>query len=304
MGIPVAIFAHRRAGHLAACLAALRQDRTADSAEVTVFCDGARKMAEAAAVKAVRDVARQAVDDGGFASLRVVERERNLGLAASITGGVSDMLEQYDRVVVVEDDIIAGPWFLTYCADALETYAGDPLVASAHAYVYPVREMLPDTFFLRGADCWGWATWRRSWPAFRHDSAALLREIDARDARREFDLDGTLGYSAMLADHAAGRRDTWAARWHASAWLAGMHTLYPGRPLVANHGNDGSGANCGDVDVYAVDPTGERIPVVRQPIVEDRRARAAFVDFHRRIHSPWQILRRRLVRALGGGRGP
>lgn len=302
MSIPVAIFAYRRPNHLSACLAALRSDRAANEADVTIFCDGARNQDDAEGVSAVQNVAHGAARNGGFRSLRVIRRDRNLGLAGSIIGGVTQMLAEGDRVVVVEEDIIAGPWFLTYCADALETYANDTRVASVHAYVYPVGRRLPETFFLRGADCWGWATWRRAWAAFRCDSAALLAEIDARGQRHDFDLDGSISFSAMLRDHAEGKRDTWAARWHASAWLDGMHTLYPGRPLVANHGVDGSGANCGPDDVYAVTPTSERILVRRQTVEEDLAARRAFADFHRRLASPWRRLRRTAARILGSHR--
>ena len=49
----------------------------------------------------------------------------------------------------------------------------------------------------------------------------------------------------MLEGQIAGSNNSWAIRWYASAFLAGKLTLYPGRSLVQNIGNDDSGTHCG-----------------------------------------------------------
>ena len=46
-------------------------------------------------------------------------------------------------------------------------------VASIHGYIYPI-DGLPETFFIRGADCWGWATWKRAWNIFEADGQKLF----------------------------------------------------------------------------------------------------------------------------------
>ena len=43
----------------------------------------------------------------------------------------------------------------------LELYKNNNKVSSIHGYSYPTKK-LPDYFFLKGADCWGWATWSRA----------------------------------------------------------------------------------------------------------------------------------------------
>ena len=50
----------------------------------------------------------------------------------------------------------------------------------------------------------------------------------------------------MLRGQIEGLNDSWAVRWYASAFLADKLTLYPGRTLVHNIGNDGSGTHSGD----------------------------------------------------------
>lgn len=268
---PIALFAYRRPDHLAACLAALAACPEASGSPLVVFCDGPRSDTDAAAVAEVRRIARAAT---GFASVDVVERETNLGLAASVIDGIGAVLAEHERVVVVEDDLVVSPDFLRYLNTGLDLYADETRVVSIHAYVYAVRDPLPATFFLRGADCWGWATWRRGWAVFDPDGADLLRRLRASGQQHAFDLDGSYPYAAMLADQVAGRVDSWAVRWYASAFLADLLTLYPGRSLVENIGQDGSGTHSTASTSHAVSAERMAWPMQRVPVAEDRQARA------------------------------
>jgi hypothetical protein len=56
----------------------------------------------------------------------------------------------------------------------------------------------------------------------------------------------------MLEEQINGANDSWAVRWHASAFLAEKLTLYPGRSLVNNIGNDASGTHCGKSNAHDV----------------------------------------------------
>jgi hypothetical protein len=165
-------------------------------------------------------------------------------LAKSIIEGVTEVLARYERIIVLEDDMVTSPHFLSYMNEALDRFADDERVISAHGYVYPVQETLPEAFFLRGADCWGWATWRRGWSLFNPDGQALLDELKRRSLIKAFDFNGAYGYSKMLEGQIKGTNDSWAIRWYASAFLADKLTLYPGRSLVHNIGNDSSGTHC------------------------------------------------------------
>lgn len=273
---PVALFAYARPEHLATTVVSLSANPESARTDLYVFCDGARTSNDAGRVEAVRAFA-----DGiaGFASVTVVKRERNLGLAANIIDGVTRATDEHGRVIVVEDDLQLSPHFLRYMNDGLTLYADDEAVASLHGYCYPVRRPLPETFFLRGADCWGWATWRRAWAGFRADGTALLKELVSRGLTREFDLDGSYPFTRMLRDQVAGRNDSWAIRWHASCFLADRLTLYPGRSLVHNIGNDATGTHCGATDDFTQVTSSAQVHVERQPLRVSEEGRAAFVDY-------------------------
>lgn len=238
---PVALFAYARPEHTRRTLEALAANALARDSDLIVYADAARDEREASLICAVRELVRGTT---GFRSVTLVERGENFGLARNIIEGVGDMLHRHERIIVLEDDMVTSPFFLTYMNQALERYADDDRVVSIHAYVYPVAGPLPETFFLRGADCWGWATWRRGWKCFNPDGRELLRELRERKLERAFDYEGAYPYTAMLKAQIAGANDSWAIRWHASAFLQDKLTLYPGRSLVHNIGNDASGTHC------------------------------------------------------------
>jgi hypothetical protein len=275
---PVAVFAYRRAEHLRRALASLAANPQAASTDLYVFCDGPKGRSDEAEVRAVRALAR---GTGGFRSLSVAESAQNRGLAESIIAGVTQVVEAHGRVIVVEDDLVLSPHFLAFMNQALDCYADDARVASVHGYVLPVRHPLPESFFLKGADCWGWATWRRAWRHFNPDAAGLLRQIRERRLEQEFDLDGAHSYTALLEGQSRGRLDSWAIRWHASCYIAEMLTLYPGRSLVGNIGFDSSGAHCETSTTYDVVLADSPVAVHRLPIEPSAAGRAAYVDFYR-----------------------
>ncbi len=95
-----------------------------------------------------------------------------------------------------------------------------------------------------------WATWSRGWNLFNPDGQQLLDEIVRRDLSRDFDFNFSSNYCEMLEDQIAGKNDSWAIRWYASAFLSDKLTLYPGRSLVHNIGNDCSGTHCGSTNSH------------------------------------------------------
>jgi len=299
---PVALFAFRRADHLERTLSALAANALADRSDVIAFADGPRRQEDLPGTTAVRQVLDDWRRRAAFRSFRIVARDDNRGLATSIIAGVTQVLAESGRVVVVEDDLVTSPAFLTFLNKGLDTYADDNHVASIHGYCYPVSEPLPPAFFLRGADCWGWATWSRAWSKFDPNGSFSLRRLSERRLQRAFDLDGSRDLIGMLEQQTIGRNDSWAIRWHASAFLAGMLTLYPGRSLVHNIGNDASGTHCDSAKYFDVLPD-QGIPPVDVPVIESETARRIIAEWfraHTSLRGRIGMVVRRIQRRLCG----
>ena len=258
---PLAVFAYNRLPHFRQCIEALAANLLAPESDLTVFLDGPKTPADSNLVDQVRKFARQI---RGFRSLQLVERESNIGLSASIIRGVTECCDTSERVIVVEDDLVTAPHFLQYMNEALDLYQHEERVASIHGHTPPMRQSLPETYFLHDPGCWGWATWKRAWAHFEPDGAKLLATIQDRRKQREFDWNGAYPYTALLRDQVLGHNDSWAIRWYATSFLKGSLTLHPGRSLVRNIGFDGTGTHC-KPEKYLQAPLAES-PITLRPI--------------------------------------
>lgn len=272
---PIALFVYNRPEHTRKTVEALRANTLAAESELYIFSDGAKGAGDADSVKQVRDYIRTV---GGFKKIGITERSENWGLSKSIISGVTEIVNKYGKVTVLEDDLVTSPHFLKYMNDGLDAYENESRVASIHGFVYPIKEILPETFFLRGADCWGWATWRRAWNMFEPDGKKLLAELEAKKLIDAFDFGNARGFSAMLKRQIAGENDSWAIRWHTSAFLADKLTLYPGRTLVDNIGQ-GDGTHKGNVLFRHAFDDHRPVKVGKIAIEENREAWSAFARF-------------------------
>ncbi|NDY83474.1 methyltransferase, TIGR04325 family [Orrella sp. NBD-18] len=278
MFAPIALFAFRRPDHTKLVIDALLLNKEASESELYIYCDGPRGNQDLELVSQVRDYVRTV---RGFKSIHIIERNINYGLAKSIINGVTEILEKYENIIVLEDDILTSPYFLRFMNTGLVKYKYENQVASIHGYVYPVEQKLPNTFFLRGADCWGWATWRRAWQKFNPDGMELLRKLKNSDLIEDFDFHGAYPYSEMLSSQVKGQNQSWAIRWHASMYLENMLTLYPGKTLVNNIGHDNSGTHSGMTDKYESITSRDPIEIQDIKIEVSKRAYTAFENFMR-----------------------
>ncbi len=236
---PVALFVYRRPAHLRRTLEALARNRGASESRLVIFSDGARPGDE----EDVAEVRRICAGVSGFAASELRCSGQNRGLSASVISGVTEMLNESGRVIVLEDDMETAPGFLSFMNKALERFASMPEIGAVHAFLPDPPGELSRTCLFPGADCWGWGTWQDRWKLFNPDGSELLAELRRRKLERQFDFDNSFPFTAMLADAASGKIESWAIRWKASLFLAGKHMLQSRLPLVRNIGLDGSASH-------------------------------------------------------------
>ena len=278
---PIVLFVYNRPLHLEVVVNSLKNNRLANQSDLIIFSDASKKIEHEKNVDSVRKYIKQI---SGFKSITIIEQDKNLGLANSVIAGVTKIVGDYGKVIVLEDDLLVGPYFLEYMNEALCLYENYSEVGSINGYVYPVRKKLPETFFLYYADCWGWGTWKRSWDLFEPDAQKLLDKITIKKLDHKFNFDGTFDFIGMLAEHVAGRINSWAIRWEASLFLENKLSLYPHKSLVINIGGDCSGTHSnGDLihsltikDVCGTNLHEDKICVQKIPLVESELAYKEF----------------------------
>jgi len=263
---PIVLFVYNRPEHTRMTVEALQRNRLAADSTLFIFSDGPQSGSEET-VAAVRDYLPTIT---GFKDVVIRNAETNRGLANSIIAGVSEVVDQYGKAIILEDDILTSQYFLTFMNDALDIYEKDEEVASVSGYLHPSIFVPKETFFLRQGSSWGWATWKRAWELFEPDSVKLLRELEERGLMDALNFhSGITIFSGMLTAQAQGKIDSWAIRAYVSWFLKGKLHYFPPVSLTFNIGHDGSGRHCGKTNAFNVPLALEEIPVKRQPIVED-----------------------------------
>jgi len=237
---PIVIFCYKRKRHLEKLISSLLLNQEAQESDLIIFSDGARDGRDINEVNEVRQYIRGI---NGFKSVRINYRDSNYGLSLSIISGITELFQVYSYLIVLEDDLMVSPFFLRYMNDALIKYEEEESVICIHGYRYPIFRKQQKSYMLRGADCWGWGTWRRAWPDLNVSTELLLHELAERNLGFHFNYQGGIDYVEMLEQQRDGMIDSWAIKWHAWAFLRNCFTLYPSINLVINSGSDGSGTH-------------------------------------------------------------
>lgn len=298
---PILLFVYNRPLHVRRSIESLLANELAKDSELYIFSDAAKDETTQPNVNEVRQFIHSIK---GFKEIHYVERTENWGLARNIINGVTTLVNQYGRVIVLEDDLIVAPYFLQFMNDALETYKDEDNVCHIQACDFTKDPILPDTFLIKWTGSWGWATWKRAWKLFNPNGQELLDELIRRKLTYRFDFNGKYGYTRMLRNQIKGKNNSWAIRWNASLFLADKLSLNVGKSLIQNEGFDGSGTNCGSGNLYDSDLWTKPLPVVKiQPIVENEAARQAFSNYYARTNSFFAKAIRRIKRTLKGDFG-
>ena len=249
MYAPIILFAYNRLDHLDICIRSLKENKPAKESHLYIFADGPKDHEDENNISKVRYYLSNLV---GFKKVTIIERNINYGLAKNIIDGLDYIFAKYKKAIIIEDDLLLSPYFLEYMNYNLDLYEDSNKVASIHGYSYPVINKKDKDFFLRGADCWGWATWSSKWNKINKSSKSLLQEIKKRKLIKDFDYNNNAKFSRMLKHQINGKVDSWAIRWHASMYLENLLTLYPKKSYVYNIGNDNSGTNSNTTEIFDV----------------------------------------------------
>ena len=233
---PIAIFAYVRTTNLNALLNSLEQCEEFSSSPVFIFSDGPKSDAAVEDVRAVRSLIRARLRS----NITLIEQPQNIGLANSIIQGATKLCNDYERVIILEDDLIVSPKLLTYFNSAITKYAAHETVMQVSGHMFDVRNLIgrSDAIFLPFTTSWGWATWKRAWDKFDPHATGWNRICTDRKFRKRFDLNGAYPWAQTLEKQMAGEIDSWAIRWYWTVFNATGLVLHPPQSLISNVGID------------------------------------------------------------------
>ncbi len=251
MPAPVILFVYKRPDHTRKAIASLQQCHLAEETPLYVFSDGAKKQEDEAAMQEVRTFLDTV---GGFAKVEVIRRKANVGLAFNIIEGVSQVMEQYGRAIVIEDDLIFSLHFLQYMNGALDHYQHQPEIFAITGYNPAMK--FPSYYHKKvylnyRSSSWGWATWANRWASIDWEVKDFASFVSDKQQQKLFNRPGE-DMSDMLIRQMQGEINSWSIRFSYAQFKHQAYAIYPVRSLVANIGTDGSGTHSGTTNRYAV----------------------------------------------------
>lgn len=230
---PIVLFVYNRPWHTEQTLEALAKNEGAGQSILYVFADGPKPGATDEDLEKINKTRALIRRQSWCKQLIVNESDHNKGLANSVIEGVTQVVNQHGRVIVLEDDIITSPYFLKFLNEGLEMYQESKNVIAINSYMFPIQTDRVDTFLSPLAtSTWGWATWADRWACFEKDPAEKELIQSNPFLRSRFNL-ADYNYAGMLDN-----KNSWGIRWYYSAFVRNSVGLFPTRSLCRNIGFD------------------------------------------------------------------
>jgi hypothetical protein len=244
---PIAFFAYNRPVHTKKTLKYLKENKLAKKSLIYIFLDAPKDKKSKNKVIEVRKVINNA---NGFKKKIIILRKKNFGLANNFIKGIDYVVKKHGKIIVLEDDNLTSPFFLNYMNEALNLYSKNSKVASISAYSYPIDSKKKNYYFLRLADSWGWATWKRSWNLYEKNGNKLMKEIEKKNQSKEFNFENSYDFMRILRNYCLKLNNSWSIRWYASMYLKNKLTLFPPKSFIENIGMDSSGVHADNTKDY------------------------------------------------------
>lgn len=240
---PIIIFAFNRLQPLKATVASVLNNPEAAESDIFIFVDGARpnKVGEREKVYAVQEYVKGIE---GFANLQYFFSDTNIGLGPSIISGVSKVISQYGRVIVLEDDLIISENCLSFMNQGLDRYKLEQKVFSICGYSNKVKvpnDYTADSYFCVRSSSWGWATWKDRWNSVDWE---LKDWSKCETQKNAFNKWGGSDCFGMLEAWKEGKNKSWAIRFCFAQFIQNKLSLFPIFSKINNNGFDGDGTNC------------------------------------------------------------
>ncbi len=245
MKAPICLFVYKREHTTRQLLESLLRCPECSESELHIFMDEARNDREAEAVEKVR-----ALFDNlqGFKAIHPHPARMNKGMARSIIDGVTQVLKNNDSVIVLEDDLVVAPDFLTFMNTALNTYRDRSDIWSISGYTPQLKELesrnSEEVFLVPRAQSWGWATWRNRWESVDWEVSDYNKVKHSKSQREAFNRGGNDLFPTLEMEH-HDRIESWAVRWAYAAAKQNMWTVNPVQSKVQNIGLKSSQSHVG-----------------------------------------------------------
>ncbi len=239
---PICLFTYKRLNETKQTVSALKENNLAKKSDLIIFSDGPKTESD---IKAIQELRDYLTTISGFRTIKIYESVENKGLAKSIIHGVSKVLNQYQDIIVVEDDLKTSTNFLDFMNQGLNFYKNNSNVISISGYTMPLailESIDKDYYYGIRASSWGWGTWKHVWNAIDWEVKDFESFISVLEKRRDFNKGGS-DMSSMLKKTIEGKISSWAIKFCYHQWKQKMVTVFPKESKIENIGFSETASN-------------------------------------------------------------
>lgn len=245
---PICLFTYNRLWETQQSINALKNNYLASESDLFIFSDGPKNEESVKKVEAVREYIRQVF---GFKSIKLIESSYNKGLAKSIISGVTQILEEYDKVIILEDDLLTKPNFLNFMNQALDYYSSSKNIRSVNGFSLVLKNETNQIYFQKRPFPWGWATWKNRWEADAFNKEKILTQIREKETNlTKFRKECGDDISKMLLNSIHGINNSWYVRWVYFHFRTNTFSVYPLFSFVENIGFSENATHCKTINTY------------------------------------------------------
>jgi hypothetical protein len=240
---PIVLFTYKRLDTLQQTITTLKENYYATESDLFIFSDAARNSNDLEMVEQVRKYIKTVT---GFRSIKIIQSEKNMGLANSIIGGVSHVMNLYGKAIVIEDDLILSKNFLAFMNECLDHYNTNPDCFSISGFCPAIDEQplnTMDSFCYGRAHSWGWATWQDRWNTVDWEVKEWEDMKNSTSLQKEFNLYGSDLYG-MLKGYMLGKNSSWYIRFTYNQQKQKKVCIYPAVSKVINNGFSLDATHC------------------------------------------------------------
>lgn len=277
---PIGITTYSRVSHLQQTIQALRNNTIAKDSEVFIFSD-APKPGDEEKVHAVRNYLTTV---SGFKRFTVIEHKENYSLSGNARECIRSLLDQYGKMIFMEEDIITAPSFLEYMNFMLDAYKDNPRILSIAGYCPPIKipKNYPyDVFLHPRFNPWGFAIWKDRFDKIKTKIPShVIRDIYLDPKKLWLFSQGGMEILPLVLSNYFEYRDGLDIRILPQQFLKNLLTVYPVRHLTDNIGLDGSGVHKKKKTWYRVKLENKAFEIPSLPI-EMEPNRVILKEFYR-----------------------
>lgn len=242
---PIVVFVYKRPDQTQKTIESLMNNELAKLSELFIYSDGPRGKEEEDSIRQVRSYIHSKQVRDAFKKVVIKEETANRGLANSIIAGVSEVISEKKKVIVVEDDLETSPYFLNYMNECLDFYQKSSLIWSISGYSPKLKclnEYDESVYLSYRASTWGWGTWLDRWEMIDWE-VKDYQKFRYNLKRRILLSRGGNDMPSMLKAQMRGKIDSWGIRWCYNQSKNNMMSIAPRISLIRNNGFDGSGTH-------------------------------------------------------------